>query len=242
MRSIILYIYIVFIALMLIPLLLVCALLNWSEPLFFIAKHAISVGEIILGLKIEYRGLHRIKKNQRYIYMPNHLSMLDGPILFKAIPQNVRVILKQGVLRLPVIGQAMKEAHFIPVDRKGKRGGKKAVQKAVRMIQENNISFLIFPEGTRSRSGKLQEFRRGGFFLAIDSETPIVPVSIIGTYKLMPRGSCFIKKGKVKVVFHPPISVQGYTHENMHELIDKIWKVVKYPLLKKSPSPSQNEI
>jgi 1-acyl-sn-glycerol-3-phosphate acyltransferase len=136
------------------------------------------------------------------------------------------VILKQGVFRLPVVGQAMKEAHFIPVDRKGKQGGKKAVQKAVHMIQQNNISFLIFPEGTRSRNGKLQKFRRGGFFMAIDSQTPIVPVSIIGTHDLMPKGSCFIKKGNVHIIFHPPVSVEKYTHDNMHDLIENVWEKV----------------
>ncbi len=226
MRSIILYLYIAFCAFMLIPLLLVCALFNWVKPLFFVGKQAIAVGQVILGLKIEYQGLHRIKKNNRYVFMPNHISMLDGPILFKAIPQYVRVILKKGVFRLPVVGLAMKEAHFIPVDRKGKKGGRRAVQKAVRMIQKNNISFLIFPEGTRSRDGKLQKFRRGGFFLAIDSQTPIVPVSILGTYEIMPKGSCFIKKGKVKVIFHPPINVEEYNHENMQELMERVWKRV----------------
>ncbi len=227
MRSIILYVYIVFCALMLTPILLVCALLNRPEPLFLLSKHAVSVGEVILGLKIEYKGLHRIKKDHRYIFMPNHLSMLDGPLIFKCIPQNIRVILKQGVFRLPVVGQAMKEAHFIPVDRMGKQGGKRAVQRAVRMIKKNNVSFLIFPEGTRSSDGKLQKFRRGGFFMAIDSQTPIVPVSIIGTYDLMPRGSCFIKKGKIKIIFHPPVSVEGYTHDNMQDLIDKVFKIIQ---------------
>lgn len=227
MRSIILYVYIVFCALMLTPILLVCALLNRPEPLFLLSKHAVAVGEVILGLKIEYKGLHRIKKDHRYIYMPNHLSMLDGPLIFKCIPQNVRVILKQGVFKLPVIGEAMKEAHFIPVDRMGKQGGKRAVQRAVRMIKKNNVSFLIFPEGTRSSDGKLQKFRRGGFFMAIDSQTPIVPVSIIGTYDLMPRGSYFIKKGKIKIIFHPPISVEAYTHDNMQDLIDKVFKIIQ---------------
>jgi len=227
MRSLILYVFLIVTALLLSPILLVCLLFNWPGPLFFIAKHAISVGEIILGLKIEYQGLHRIKKSQRYIYMPNHLSMLDGPLIFKAIPHNVRVILKQGVFQIPVLGPAMKEAHFIPVDRKGKEGGKRAVQRAVRMIIKNNISFLIFPEGTRSHTGELQKFRRGGFFLAIDSRTPVVPVSIIGTYELMPRGSYFIKKGKVTIIFHPPVPVQGYTHENMSELIDKVFQIIQ---------------
>lgn len=226
MRSILLYIFIVFYALMLIPILLVCAFLNRPGPLFLLGRHAVAVGEVILGLRIEYKGLHRIRKKQRYIYMPNHLSMLDGPLIFKSIPQNVRVILKQEVFRLPVVGQAMKEAHFIPVDRMGKEGGKRAVQRAVRMIKKNNVSFLIFPEGTRSRDGKLQKFRRGGFFMAIDSQTPIVPVSIKGTYELMPKGSYFIKKGKIKIIFHPPVLVEGYHRKNMHELIEKVWDII----------------
>ncbi|MBD3413183.1 MAG: 1-acyl-sn-glycerol-3-phosphate acyltransferase [Candidatus Aminicenantes bacterium] len=226
MRSIILYIFLMFCALMLTPVLLVCALFNWPNPLFLLSKHAIAVGEIILGLKVQCQGLEYIHKNKRYIFMPNHVSMLDGPLVFRLIPQYVRVILKQGVFRLPVVGQAMKEAHFIPVDRKGKQGGKKAVQKAVRMIQKKDISFLIFPEGTRSRTGKLQKFKRGGFFMAIDSQTPVVPVSIIGTHDMMPKGSYFIKKGNIQIIFHPPVNVEAYNHDNMQELIEKVWDMV----------------
>jgi len=164
MRSIILYLFIVFCALMLTPILLVCALYNRPEPLFFLGKHAVAVGEVILGLRIEYKGLHRIKKDHRYIFMPNHLSMLDGPLIFKSIPQNVRVILKQGVFRLPVVGQAMKEAHFIPVDRMGKQGGKRAVQKAVFMIKKKQCLFSYFSGRDSKQRRKTSEIQTGWFF------------------------------------------------------------------------------
>jgi 1-acyl-sn-glycerol-3-phosphate acyltransferase len=89
-------------------------------------------------------------------------------------------------------------------------------------MKEKSYSFLIFPEGTRSRHGKLQDFRRGGFFLAATSQSPIIPVSILGTYELMPKGQFIVKKGKIKVVFHAPISIEGYQKDNLPILMDKV--------------------
>jgi len=89
-------------------------------------------------------------------------------------------------------------------------------------MKEKGHSFLIFPEGTRSRNGKMQEFRRGGFFLATTSQSAIIPISIQGSYDLMPKGKFFVKKGKIKVAFHPPVSVHGYYKDNLPVLLEKV--------------------
>ncbi|MFQ5722337.1 MAG: lysophospholipid acyltransferase family protein, partial [Candidatus Aminicenantales bacterium] len=101
-----------------------------------------------------------------------------------------------------------------------------SIDRATRLIKEKGFSFLIFPEGTRSRDGKIQAFKRGGFFLAVNSQVPIVPISIKGTYELMPRGSFFVKKGKIKVVFHPPFPVSGYNKNNLNKLVEKIKGII----------------
>ena len=95
------------------------------------------------------------------------------------------------------------------------------------MIKEKGISFLIFPEGTRSRDGKLQPFKRGGFFLAASSQVPVFPVSIKGSYALLPKGSFFAKKGKVDVIFHPPVSVQGFDRNSLPQLMRKVRSVIQ---------------
>jgi 1-acyl-sn-glycerol-3-phosphate acyltransferase len=192
-----------------------------------IGKWALWIGQKILGIRLDASGIERIDQRVPYVFMANHLSLIDGPLLFMLIPQFVRVLLKKDAFRIPIIGQAMRQVGFVPVDRKGLKGGKKSIDRATRMIKEKGISFLIFPEGTRSRDGKLQPFKRGGFFLATNSQVPIIPVSIKGSYAIMPKGSFFSKKGKVGVIFHPPVSIQGVDRNNLSQLMGKVRSVIQ---------------
>lgn len=226
MRTILLLIIYVLFTLLLTPVLLFCVLFKSSRPITWAGKRAMRLGPEMLGIRIQVTGVDIIEKNKPYIFMSNHLSFLDGPLLYLIIPQFVRVILKKEIFRIPIIGLGMKQVGFVPVDRKGIRGGKKSIDHAARLIEQKGYSFLIFPEGTRSRSGKLQEFRRGGFFLALASQSPIVPISIQGTYELMPKGSFFVKKGKVRITFHPPITVPGDDKANLPGLLEKVRSVI----------------
>jgi 1-acyl-sn-glycerol-3-phosphate acyltransferase len=140
------------------------------------------------------------------------------------------VILKKEVYRIPIVGWGMHHVEFVPVDRKGIRGGKKSIDEASRLIKEKGYSFLIFPEGTRSRDGKIQAFKRGGFFLALESQAPIVPISIKGTFGLMPKGSFFVRRGKIDVAFQSPVSVQGYNRDTMEKLIEKVRSIIQAAL------------
>jgi 1-acyl-sn-glycerol-3-phosphate acyltransferase len=108
------------------------------------------------------------------------------------------------------------------VDRKGARKGKARIELAARMMRERSYSFLIFPEGTRSRDGRLGAFRRGGFFLALESGAPIVPVAIRGTYEMMPRGRWYVGKGRVRVDFLAPVPSEGTAVETMPDLMEKV--------------------
>lgn len=222
MRTLVLLIIYIFLAVIIIPVLIFCFLTNWSRPLIPFGKWALRLGQKILGISLYVNGLERIDKKAPYVFMSNHLSLIDGPLLFMLIPQSIRVILKKEAFKIPIIGQAMSQVGFIPVDRKSLKGGRKSIDRASRMIKEKGVSFLIFPEGTRSRDGKLQLFKRGGFFLAMESQAPIVPVSIRGTYELMPKGSFFAKRGKVRVAFHPVVSVKEFDRNNLPQLIDKV--------------------
>lgn len=180
------------------------------------------VGQLILGIRLEVLGRENIDKKKPYIFMSNHLSFLDGPLLFMLIPQPVRVILKKEVFKIPFVGLGMKQVEFVPVDRKSIRGGKRSIERATRLIKEKGFSFLIFPEGTRSLDGNIQKFKRGGFFLAVNSQAPIVPISIKGSYELMPKGRKLVRKGKIKVVFHPLVSVYGLVLDDMPKLMDEV--------------------
>jgi len=222
MRTIIFLLLFVPILLVTVPFWLLFSFFRLITPLYLMGKGLARLAFFMLGIKIQVRGIENIDKNKNYIYMPNHLSFLDGPIMVMLIPQNVRVIVKKEVFKIPVLNYAMSKAAFISVDREGKEAGKQSIEKAVEQIKENSYSFLVFPEGTRSRTGYLQEFRRGGFFLAVDSQTPILPAVIKGSYELMPKHSFFVKRGKVEVAFLPAVSMDNYTRENMFDLMDTV--------------------
>jgi 1-acyl-sn-glycerol-3-phosphate acyltransferase len=201
--------------------------LGTSGPIIWAGKNAIRIAPKILGIRLDVSGTDVVERDKSFIFMSNHLSFLDGPLLYFVTPQPIRVILKKEIFRIPVIGLGMKQVGFVPVDRKGIRGGKKSIDQAARLMREKGYSFLIFPEGTRSRSGKLQDFRRGGFFLAQTSQSDIVPISIEGTFELMPKGSFFVKKGTIKVSFHPPVSVQGNRKEDLPALIQEVREMIR---------------
>jgi 1-acyl-sn-glycerol-3-phosphate acyltransferase len=206
----------------LVPFLLFCMLFGIREPLYAIGKWAMRLSRRILGLELEVEGLEAVDRKMSYVFMANHLSFIDGPLLFTLIPQNVRVILKKVIFRLPVLGLGMKHVGFVPVDRKGTSGGQASISRAVRQIKERGYSFLIFPEGTRSLDGTMGRFRRGGFYLALESGSPILPIVIQGTFETMPKGEFFVKKGRVRVIFQRPIPVQGYDFDHLPDLMDKV--------------------
>ncbi len=227
MRTLIILIIYSLLTILLIPVLLFCYLLKFAKPIILIGKWALSGGPKILGIRLDASGIERIDKRASYVFMANHLSLIDGPLLFMLIPQFVRVLLKKEAFRIPVIGLAMRQVGFVSVDRKGLKGGKKSIDKATRLIKEKGFSFLIFPEGTRSRDGNLQPFKRGGFFLALNSQVPIFPVSIKGSYALLPKGSFFAKKGKVEVKFHSPVSVKEFNQNSIGQLMAKVRSVIQ---------------
>jgi len=226
MRTLLLLLLYVIIAILIIPLILLCAIFKWVYPLYFVGRTAIHLGRMILGVHIETVGLDKIENSRTYVFMPNHESFLDGPLMFIVTPKFMRVIQKKEIFRVPILAQGMKVAEFIPVDRKGQSGGREAIEEAVRLIQEKKHSFLVFPEGTRSLDGKLKRFRRGGFFLALHSQVPIVPVSINGSFELMPKGSFFTKRGTIRVKLHDPVPMTGYSKDNLDELVDRVRNTV----------------
>jgi 1-acyl-sn-glycerol-3-phosphate acyltransferase len=204
------------------PVVLVCALFGLDGWLAAAGKAALRLGRPVLGLRVEVAELDRFRPGVPCVYMANHESLLDGPLLFVVLPRMVRVLLKKEVFRIPVVGPGMLSVGFVPVDRKGARGGQRSIEKAARLMRARGYSYLVFPEGTRSRDGRLQRFKRGGFFLALAAGAPIVPVTIRGTFELMPRGRFFVRPGLVRVEFHEPVATRGHTVQTMARLMDGV--------------------
>jgi 1-acyl-sn-glycerol-3-phosphate acyltransferase len=221
-RTALLIVFYVAVVIILTPVILFCMLTGLRDPLVSIGLWAMRVSRRVLGITIETAGVERLDRSTPCVYMPNHGSFLDGPLVMVLIPGVARVILKQSVLRIPVVGMGMRHVGFVPVDRKGAAGGKRSIARAARLMRTRGYSFLIFPEGTRSRNGRLGPFRRGGFFLALEGGAPIVPVTVVGTRELMPKKQWFARRGNVRVIFHEPVAVAGYTPETMSGLMEKV--------------------
>jgi len=226
MRTVFLVLFYIVLVILITPFIVFCMLTGLRDPVIAVGQWAMRVSRRILGIKVEVSGLDRIGPRTTLIFMPNHTSFLDGPMLEMLIPGAARVVLKKSIVRIPVVGLGMRFVGFVPVDRKGTEGGKRSIARAVRMVREKGYSFLIFPEGTRSRDGRLQAFRRGGFFLALASGAPIVPVTIRGTFELMPKGQKYARRGTVQVAFHDPIPAAGYTIETMAGLMEKVREAI----------------
>ncbi len=227
----------VLIILILTPVLLVCWIVRYPVPILLAGKGFVLLAQRILRLKVRVSGLENIPPGRQYIYMANHQSFLDGPLVYWAVPGFVRVILKKEVFRVPILGQGMRIVGFIPVDRKGLKSGRRSLDQAAANMARRKVSFLVFPEGTRSRDGALQPFKRGGFFLAFKAGTPIVPISVRGTYASMPRGQIFIRKGPVDIIFHAPVSLEGVSLDSLPALSNAVRTVIAADLgAKEQPS------
>lgn len=227
--------FVVFVILAL-PLLIVSFVVRAPELLLGYGRGAVRLACWVLGFDLRVEGREKLGPAGRFVFMANHLSLIDGPLLVALVPRRLRVILKKSLFQIPVIGSAMAYVGFIPVDRKRTSGGQRAIARAARLMREKGVSFLIFPEGTRSRDGRLQEFRRGGFFLALESGAAIAPISIRGTYELMPKGQKYIRKGKIRVVFHEPVPVAGLGRGDIPVLMDRVRAAIASGLEEEAPA------
>ncbi len=209
-----------------IPVLFVCVVFGLRDAFLAYGYGMMRVGAFILGIEIETVGLDRLDRKTPYVFMSNHLSFLDAPLLVTVIDRPVRFVAKRFVFRIPVLGLGMRFSGYVPIDREGAGEGRRRIARAAELIRTKGYSFLVYPEGTRSREGALLPFRRGGFFLALDTGAPIVPVSIRGTYELMPRGTRHVKKGTVRFVFHEPVAVDGLTLEDLPALMERVREAI----------------
>ncbi len=175
----------------------------------------------VCGVKVEIRGLDRIKHVDRGIYMANHQSMFDIFTLLACLPVDFKFVLKKELMKIPLLGGAMKRAGYISIDRENPRNAVKSMNEAAEKIK-NGASVLIFPEGTRSLDGRLQAFKKGGFHLAIKSRCVIVPVAIVDSHLVVPKGSLKIRRGTIKMNIGRPISTDSYLKKDMTQLMGQV--------------------
>ncbi len=162
-------------------------------------------GVKMAGVKVEASGLERLDPSLTYIFMSNHTSNLDPPILLPLIPRRTSVMAKKELFSYPILGETMRMGSLVPVDRGNRDAGIAAVHAAADVVRQG-INMTIYVEGKRSFDGKLLPFKKGPFYLAMECGVPVVPVTIVGTHDLMPKARFQISPGTVKVIFHEAIA------------------------------------
>lgn len=180
----------------------------------------------VCGIDLEVVGLERLRPGQSYVLISNHLSNFDIWCTLASMPFVVRFVAKKELLRIPVFGQALAVSGHIVIDRGDPESAIDRINEAAKRTEEG-IGILFYAEGTRSRDGKVHEFKKGGVSLALLSQLPVVPVSVSGTRKFLPRGCKVIRPGgRVRIVLGEPIPTAGLPFEQRDTLNERIRQVV----------------
>lgn len=175
-----------------------------SDPLYAVAMWIVRAGIRISGVRVTVRGRERLDPHQTYIFMSNHTSNLDPPLLIPLLPKRTSVLVKKELFRVPALGTAMRAGKLVAVDRHNREAAIQSVRDGATAIR-GGLDMTVFPEGTRSRDGQLLPFKKGPFYLALESQCPIVPVTMIGTHEILPKGKFFMRTGVAEIVFHEPL-------------------------------------
>ena len=180
----------------------------------------------LFTIRVVTKGAEVIDRAHHYVYISNHASAFDIPAVVVGIPDDIRFVLKKELTRIPIWGWALKYGHYISIDRTKARDAMKSLDEAARRMRDG-ASVILFAEGTRTRDGKLQPFKRGAFSLAVKAGNPIIPVTINHTFGILPRGSLRVHPADIELVFEKPIPVEAVLdREGEQRLMERVHEAV----------------
>jgi 1-acyl-sn-glycerol-3-phosphate acyltransferase len=173
----------------------------------------------LAGIRYRVHGRERIPNSRAVVFCSNHESNVDPPVLFQALHKRLHVLFKAELKKIPLLGPVMVAGGFVPVERDKKEASMASIDRAAESIRSGN-SFLIFPEGTRSRTSEMLPFKKGGFIMAIKAQAPIVPVAVSGGRAAMQKGSWLVRPVMVDVKIGEAVETAGMSVDDRDELID----------------------
>ena len=176
------------------------------------------------GVRVSVEGLERLTPGQTYVFVANHQSHYDTPILFSSLPYQLRVIAKASLGNFPFIGWHLRRTGHMLVDRS--RPDRAKIFEWASRLTSNGLSLFVFPEGTRSVTGRVDRFKGGSFYLALEAGLPVVPLSVVGSRHVMRKGWLATHPGDVRLVVHDPIETSGLEGSDPRAFAERVRQII----------------
>ena len=181
-------------------------------------------------VRIKVRGAENINPKASYIFVANHQSLYDMPLAYGWLKNNFKWIIKKEFRKMPIMGKTCELMGHIFIDRSNPMRAKQSLDIAKQNLKQGKSSVFLFPEGTRTRNGQIGRFKRGAFTIARDLHLPIVPITINGAFKALPKGLNYITPGTIEMIIHPPVDTTNLNDENLNELINQVKTIIQTDL------------
>jgi 1-acyl-sn-glycerol-3-phosphate acyltransferase len=205
---------------------LIAIAFQWKGLLYVLGHGGVRLALALTGIRFRVAGREHVPLDRAAVYCANHQSNVDPPVVFEALHPRMHILYKHEIDQIPILARAFRMGGFIPVDRRNKEAAMRSIEAGAASIRAGN-SFLIFPEGTRSRSDKLLPFKKGGFVMAIKAQAPVVPVAVQGGRAAMRRGSWIIWPATVTVRVGKPVETAAASLGERDEVIAQVRREIE---------------
>jgi 1-acyl-sn-glycerol-3-phosphate acyltransferase len=190
-----------------------------SRLIYRLSRFCIRTAGFMCRVKVIAHGTEKVIPGKTYVFLSNHQGNFDAPVLYHVIPRDCRALIKKEIMRIPILSLVLKQLQFVPIERMNAKQAHTGIDLGASLLRGGK-DFLAFPEGTRSRDGRLGEFKKGVFVMAIKAQADIVPVTIVGSRQIQPPGRYGIMPGIIRLFIHDPISTEGMGLEDRNRLVD----------------------
>jgi 1-acyl-sn-glycerol-3-phosphate acyltransferase len=205
------------------PCILLTVVTKWEGFITYPTTAVVRLGLLLGGARFTVAGRERLDARGVYVYTPNHQSLLDPPLVWISLGSPARrpaFLVKKEIGRVPVLGYGIRQIGMLLVDRSNTERARASALEATERLHAGR-SFAVFPEGTRTRDGRLLPFKKGAFYMAVDAGVPIVPVSIDGAHLAMPRGQMRLRRVPIRITIHEPIPTAGLSQADVPRLLEE---------------------